>query len=239
MDTPFEEWDHIVKIDPDKSLYEGDTFEDVCNTGTDAIEIGGTTGISEDKMERVVEACAEFDIPVYIEPSNINSVLHRREIDGYLVPVVFNAGDVFWTTGAHKEWARVETNLDWSRIFTEAYVILNPDSAVANYTEADCDLELEDVVAYAEVAEHLFGQDIFYIEYSGMFGDPEIVQAAKDTIDKMSVFYGGGIHDYDQAYEMATWADTIVVGDLIHDQGAAAVEQTVAGAKAAKSAADD
>jgi phosphoglycerol geranylgeranyltransferase len=234
MSAPWAEWDHIVKIDPDKTLVEGETFEDVCATGTDALEIGGTTGMTEEKMARVVEATGAYDIPVYIEPSNVASVVHRDELDGYLVPVVLNAGDVFWTVGAHKEWARLDDDIDWDRTFTEAYVIMNPEASVAEYTEADCDLEADDVAAYAEVAEQMLGQDIVYIEYSGTYGDPEVVQAATDAVEDTTVFYGGGIGDYDSAYEMGTHADTVIVGDLVHDEGADAVAETVRGAKDAK-----
>lgn len=231
MSAPWAEWDHIVKIDPDKTLVEGETFEDVCATGTDALEIGGTTGMTEEKMARVVEATAAHDIPVYIEPSNVGSVVHDGGLDGYLVPVVLNAGDVFWTTGAHKEWARLDADIDWERTFTEAYIVLNPDSSVAAYTEADCDLAADDVAAYATIAEQMFGQDIVYIEYSGMLGDSEIVQAATAALEETAVFYGGGIRDYDAAYEMGKHADTVVVGDLVHDEGADAVRETVRGAK--------
>ncbi|WP_336136159.1 phosphoglycerol geranylgeranyltransferase [Natronomonas amylolytica] len=234
MSAPWAEWDHIVKIDPDKTLAEGETFEDVCATGTDALEIGGTTGMTEAKMARAVEAAGAYDIPIYIEPSNVASVVHRDELDGYLVPVVLNAGDVFWTVGAHKEWVRLDDDIDWSRTFTEAYVIMNPEASVAEYTEADCDLGADDVAAYAEVAEQMLGQEIVYIEYSGTYGDPEVVQAATDAVDDATVFYGGGIGDYESAYEMASHADTVIVGDLVHDEGADAVAETVRGAKDAK-----
>jgi phosphoglycerol geranylgeranyltransferase len=234
MSAPWADWDHIVKLDPDKTLVDGETFEDVCATGTDAIEIGGTTGMTEEKMARVVEATAAYDIPVYIEPSNVGAVVHRERLDGYFIPVVLNAGDVFWTTGAHKEWARLDTDIDWDRTFTEAYIVLNPDSSVAEYTEADCELSAEEVAAYAEVAEQMFGQEIIYIEYSGMLGDSDIVQAASDAVEEATVFYGGGVGDYDAAYEMGQCADTVIVGDLVHDEGVDAVRETVAGAKDAK-----
>jgi len=230
MSAPWADWDHIVKIDPDKTLVDGETFEDVCATGTDALEIGGTTGMTEEKMARVVEATAAHDIPVYIEPSNVASVVHCDGLDGYLVPIVLNAGDVVWTTGAHKEWARLDDDIDWARTFTEAYVVLNPESSVAEYTEADCGLAADDVGAYAEIAERMFGQEIVYVEYSGTFGDPELVQAATDNVESATVFYGGGISDYDSAYQMGSRADTVVVGDLVHDEGIDAVRETVRGA---------
>ena len=231
MSAPWANWDHIVKLDPDKTLVDGETFEDVCATGTDAIEIGGTTGMTETKMARVVEATAAYDIPVYIEPSNVGSVVHREGLDGYFIPIVLNAGDVFWTTGAHKEWARLDADIDWDRTFTEAYIVLNPDSSVAEYTEADCNLDASEVAAYAEVAEQMFGQEIIYIEYSGTLGDPDIVQAATEAVEDATVFYGGGVGDYDAAYEMGQCADTVIVGDLVHDEGVDAVRETVRGAK--------
>ncbi|MFB6080190.1 MAG: phosphoglycerol geranylgeranyltransferase [Haloferacaceae archaeon] len=236
MTGPWADWDHVLKIDPDKELVEGETFEDACATGTDAIEIGGTTGMTAAKMERVVEACAAYDVPLYQEPSNPGVVIESDALEGYLVPTVFNARDAFWVTGAHKEWVRIEDGLDWSRIHTEAYVVLNPDSSVAEYTDADCDQNPEEVACYARVAERMFGQDIVYVEYSGTYGDAETVAAAADALDEATLFYGGGIRDYGSAREMGRHADVVVVGDLLHDAGADAVAETVRGAKEARDA---
>jgi phosphoglycerol geranylgeranyltransferase len=232
MSAPWEDWNHVLKVDPDKDLYGDETFEDVCATGTDAIGIGGTTGMTRGKMERVVDACRAHGVPLYQEPSNPSVVIDDDALDGYLIPTVFNAGDSFWVTGAHKEWVRIEDGLDWDRTHTEAYIVLNPESSVAEYTEADCDQSPEDVAAYAAVAERLFGQEIVYVKYSGTFGDPEIVQAAHDAVSEATLFYGGGIGDYDSARTMAEHADVVVVGDLLHDEGCDAVRETVEGAKA-------
>ncbi len=230
MSGPWTQWDHVLKVDPDKELVAGDTFADVCTSGTDAIEIGGTTGMTEEKMERVVSACREYDIPLYQEPSNPGVVIDDPGLDGYLIPTVFNAGDPFWITGAHKEWARID-EVEWDRTHTEAYIVLNPEASVAKYTEANCDLDDDEVAAYATIAERLFGQDIVYLEYSGMLGDPETVSAATEELDESTLFYGGGIHDYDSARKMGSVADVVVVGDLVHEEGVAAVEETVRGAK--------
>jgi phosphoglycerol geranylgeranyltransferase len=236
MQRPWADWDHILKIDPDKELVDGENFEDVVTCGTDAIEVGGTTGVTDEKMRDVVDACAAYDVPLYVEPSNLTNVVHRDGVDGYLVPTVLNAGDPAWITGIHKEWVRLDDDIDWSRTFTEGYVVLNPDSAAAVLTEANCDLTTEGVAAYAEVAEHMLGQEILYVEYSGTFGDPEKVQAAAEALDEATLFYGGGIHDYESANTMAQYADTVVVGDLVHDHGVDAVRETVEGAKDATAA---
>jgi phosphoglycerol geranylgeranyltransferase len=235
MHAPWAEWDHVLKVDPDKDLPEGVTFDDVCATGTDALEIGGTLDVTREKSRRVIDACKEHGVPLYQEPSNPTVIVDDEAIDGYLVPVVLNAGDVFWVVGAHKEWAKFD-DIDWDRTTTEAYVVLNPEASAAQLTEADCDLDAEDVAAYAEVAERALGQRIVYVEYSGMLGDPAKVQAAQDALESATLFYGGGIRDYDAAYEMRSHADVVVVGDLLHDRGVDAVRETVEGAKDAAAA---
>jgi len=233
--SPWTDWDHIVKLDPDKTLADGETFEDVCETGTDALEIGGTLDMTQEKMQRVIDACAKYDVPLYQEPSNPAVVVDDDDLDGYLVPVVLNAGDIAWATGFHKEWIKT-SDVNWDRTTTEAYIILNAEASVAELTDADCDQTPEDVAAYAEVAEQMYGQEIVYVEYSGTFGDPDVVGAAADALEEATLFYGGGIHDYESANTMAEHADTIVVGDLVHDEGCGAVRETVEGAKDAKAA---
>jgi phosphoglycerol geranylgeranyltransferase len=230
MTGAWTDWDHVLKVDPDKPLRDGETFEDVCRTGTDAIEVGGTLDVTRDKMGRVIDACERYDVPLYQEPSNPAVVVEHDALAGYLVPVVMNAGDVSWITGAHKEWVRIDT-IDWSRTHTEAYVVMNPDASVAQLTDADCEQSVEDVAAYAKVAERMFGQEIVYVEYSGTYGDPEKVAAAAEALDEATLFYGGGVHDYDSAHRMARHADVVVVGDLLHDEGVDAVRETVEGAR--------
>lgn len=232
MSRPWADWDHVLKIDPDKPLVDGETFADVAATGTDALMIGGTTGITAEKMETVVDACAAYDIPLYLEPSAPEVAIETDHLDGYFVPTVLNTNDPLFLIGAHKEWARLyDGPLPWSYVHPEAYIILNPAAAAATYTQADCALDADDVAAYATVAERLFGQDIIYIEYSGMFGDPDIVAAASDAVTDATIFYGGGIHDAESAATMSALADVIIVGDLVHDKGVDAVSETVAGAK--------
>jgi phosphoglycerol geranylgeranyltransferase len=235
--APWSEWDHVTKVDPDKDLPDGETFEDVCRTGTDALEIGGTLDVTTEKMQAVIDACSKHDVPLYQEPSNPAVVVHDESLAGYFIPVVMNAGDVSWITGAHKEWVRFDS-VDWERTTTEAYIVLNPDASVAQLTSADCDQTPEDVAAYAKVAERMFGQEIVYVEYSGTLGDTETVAAAHEATEEATLFYGGGIHDYDSAREAAAVSDVVVVGNLLHAEGCEALEATVEGARDAAADSD-
>ena len=232
MAAPWAQWNHVTKVDPDKALHDGDTYASIANTGTDAIILGGTTNVTEARVQPILDALSSTEIPIFVEPTYHPSS-HTEALSGYLLPIVLNAGDTTWITGAHHEWIR-SSDLEWDYVHPEAYIVLNPASSVATYTQADCDLETDAVVAYAELAEQILGQQIVYLEYSGTLGDPAVVAAARDALSSAQLFYGGGIHDYDSAYEMATVADTVVVGDALHEAGIGAVEATVRGARDAQ-----
>ncbi len=68
---------------------------------------------------------------------------------------------------------------------------------------------------------------IVYIEYSGTYGDPAVVKAASEAIDQSILYYGGGINSAEKAALMGKFADTIVVGNAVYDQGAAVLKATV------------
>ncbi len=229
MVTEWPKWDHVTKVDPDKSLHNGDTYPEIAETGTDAIVIGGTTNVTETRVRSILDALSAVDIPVFVEPTYRPAEVQRGVLSGYLIPIVLNAGDTLWVTGAHQEWIRSSTSIDWKRTHTEAYIVLNPESSVATYTGANCDLDRDDVVAYAELAERMLGQNVVYLEYSGTLGDSAVVAAVREALSSANLFYGGGVHDYDSAYEIASVADTVVVGDVLHEAGVRAVTETVRG----------
>jgi len=112
----------------------------------------------------------------------------------------------------------------WEEIVAEGYCVLNPDCKVAQATAAQTDLSTEDVIAYARMAERYFKLPIFYVEYSGAYGDVEIVKEVSNVLDETKLFYGGGITSIEQAVEMAQYANTVVVGNIIYDDLHAALE---------------
>jgi phosphoglycerol geranylgeranyltransferase len=117
--------------------------------------------------------------------------------------------------------------IPWDFIVPEAYIVLNPNSSVGRVTKALTDLKADEVAAYATVAEQYFHFPIIYLEYSGVYGDPSIVKTVSETLDKAVLYYGGGINSAEKAAEMSRYADTIVVGNAVYDQGAAVLKATV------------
>jgi len=144
------------------------------------------------------------------------------------VPSVLNTTDVMWLVGKHRAWVQLHAGkIPWEMVVLEAYIVLNPNSSVGKVTKAICTLTEAEVAAYTTVADHYFRFPIVYLEYSGTFGDPAVVKAASEAIDKSVLYYGGGINSAEKAALMSQYADTIVVGNAVYDQGASVLKATV------------
>lgn len=217
----FTTWRHAFKLDPAKTVTD-EQLELLAESGTDGIIVGGTDGVTLDNVLDLLVRIRRFSVPVALEISTVESV--TPGFDYYFIPTVLNSTKVEWINGVHHEAMREYGHMmDWDEIVTEGYCILNPDCKAAKLTGVTTVPDEEDVVAYARMAEHLFKLPVFYMEYSGIYGDPIIVEAASRVLDKTRLFYGGGITNAADAKTMAAIADTIVVGNVIYDDLTAAL----------------
>ena len=55
--------------------------------------------------------------------------------------------------------------------------------------------------------------------------DVELVKNVKAELKQAKLYYGGGISNAEQAKEMAQYADTVVVGNIIYDDIKSALKQ--------------
>jgi phosphoglycerol geranylgeranyltransferase len=222
----WKDWVHVTKLDPDKQLKPGD-IEAIAASGTDALMLSGTLNVTKENLSALLAEVKAYNLPLVMEPAGPEAVL-MREINYVFVPSVMNTTDVQWLVGKHRAWAQMaKGKIPWEVIVPEAYIVLNPNSSVGKVTKAVCNLTAEEVAAYTTIADHYFHFPIVYIEYSGTFGNPEIVKAASEAIDKSVLYYGGGINSAEKAAQMGKYADTIVVGNAVYDQGAAVLKATV------------
>jgi putative glycerol-1-phosphate prenyltransferase len=225
MFPDWKNWRHVVKLDPDKAADEY-MIEQVVASGTDAIIVGGTQNISREKVLRLYKLLKPYPLPKILEVSSVDAISFG--FDGYLIPIVLNAGHPQWLIGAHKEAVKLIGELmDWQVLLPEGYIILNPDCAAAELTKAINPLSREDVLAYARCGENFFSLPIIYIEYSGKFGNPELVSYIKNRLNNARVFYGGGIDNAQKAKMMGKVADTIVVGNMVYTEAIKNLPDTV------------
>ena len=217
----FTKWRHAFKLDPAKMVTE-EQLELLAESGTDGIIVGGTDGVTLDNVLDLLVRIRRFSVPVALEISTVESV--TPGFDYYFIPTVLNSTKVEWINGIHHAALREYGHMmDWDEIVTEGYCILNPECKAAKLTGVTAVPDEEDVVAYARMAEHLFKMPVFYMEYSGRYGDPTIVEAASRVLDKTRLFYGGGITNPTEAKEMAKIADTVIIGNVIYEDLTAAL----------------
>jgi phosphoglycerol geranylgeranyltransferase len=212
----WKKWRHVTKLDPDKPITPK-AIADIVDSGTDAIMVSGTQNITKENVARLVDMLAQYNIPRVLEPAGTPGM--RGDLDFAFIPSVFNTKNPKWLVGAHKDFVR-DFQIDyWEKIIPEAYIVLNPFSAVAIVTRAQTGLSPKDAAAYAEVADRFFSFPIVYVEYSGTYGNPELVKAVKEKLHNSVLYYGGGIDSREKAEQMAKYADTIVVGNAVYKKG--------------------
>lgn len=215
------EWRHVFKLDPNKEISD-EHLEKIAESGTDAIIIGGTDGVTLENVLSIMSRVRRYTVPCILEISTIDSI--TPGFDLYFIPTVLNSKDAKWVTGLHHEAVREYGEImNWDEILVQGYCILNSDCKAAKATAATTDLTADDVAAYAMMAENMFNLPILYLEYSGAYGDVEVVKEAKRHLSNTVLFYGGGIKSLEMAQQMAKEADVIVVGNIIYEDLAAAL----------------
>ncbi|BDG78943.1 MULTISPECIES: heptaprenylglyceryl phosphate synthase [Bacillus] len=208
------EWKHVFKLDPNKDLPD-EQLEILCESGTDAVIIGGSDGVTEDNVLRMLSQVRRFLVPCVLEVSAIEAIVPGFDL--YFIPSVLNSKNPDWIVGMHQKAMKEYGELmSMEEIVAEGYCIVNPDCKAAALTEADTNLNHDDIIAYARVSE-LLRLPVFYLEYSGALGDIEAVKKTKAVLETSTLFYGGGIKDAETALQYAEHADVIVVGNAVYE----------------------
>ncbi|WP_082665930.1 heptaprenylglyceryl phosphate synthase [Exiguobacterium indicum] len=225
MLLPFNEWRHVFKLDPAKPIDDA-SLHAIATSGTDAILVGGTDDITLDATLDLLMRLRRYPVAVALEISELEAA--TMGFDTYLTPTVLNAGTLEYVVEKQVEaLEQVGHMLAHADLVGEGYIVLNPDAKVARVTQAK-PLTLDETVAYAQLADSVFRLPVVYLEYSGVYGEPERVAAVRDVLKQARLFYGGGIDSEERAREMLQYADTIVVGNVIYEDLKAALATVAA-----------
>ncbi len=74
----------------------------------------------------------------------------------------------------------------WDLLIAEGYIALNADSTVARLTGADTELTTGARWRSQAAERHLLNLPIVYMEYSGTFGDMELVGETHGQLDRQA-----------------------------------------------------
>jgi putative glycerol-1-phosphate prenyltransferase len=213
--TDYRRWRTILKLDPARPLSD-ERLAQVCAWPVDAIMVGGSGGYGSAEVAALRDRLRRCALPLGLEVSDVDALC--PDFDLYFVPLVLNSKEVEWVVG-HQQAAlkRFGSVIDRQKLIGEGYCILNPEATAARIAHARTDLDAADVVAFARLAQDLLRLPLFYLEYSGVYGVPSVVAAARAVLADTLLWYGGGIRAPQQVREMAKAADAIVIGNAVYD----------------------
>lgn len=212
---------HMTLIDPAKQPPDaaGDIARKAEDVGSDAIMVGGSTGVTQQNLDATVDsvksACTR---PVIYFPSGANAIPARA--DAVYFMSMLNSRNVRNITGEHWRGAPVIRKLGLETI-SMGYVIVEPGMKVGEVGEADL-VSREDVaraVGYA-IATEMFGMDLFYLEAGSGAPEPvptDMIRAVRSSV-KIPIVVGGGITDERRATAaVRAGADIVVTGTLVEN----------------------
>jgi phosphoglycerol geranylgeranyltransferase len=211
----------MTLIDPAKqsAKVSGEIAAKACRAGTDAIMVGGSTGVTQENLDETVgqikRACK---LPVIYFPSGANVI--SRKCDAIYFMSMLNSRNVRNVSGEHARGAPMIKKLGIEPI-SMGYVIVEPGMKVGEVGEAELVKrgDLNTLIGYA-IATEFFGMDLLYLEAGS--GAPEpvpvpMVKAARESVD-IPLVVGGGIVTPKQAADLAAaGADIIVTGTLVEN----------------------
>lgn len=210
---------HMTLIDPEKQPTE--EASDVANTlegmGTDAIMVGGSTGVTQENLDNTVKGIKSvIEIPVILFPADACTI--SEYADAIYFMSMLNSRSTRLLVGEQVQASKTVKDLGIETI-SMGYVIVAPGMKVGEVGLADPlprnDPEL--AVKYGLAAE-FFGMDLFYLEAGSGAPAPvpaEIVKAVKEEIS-IPLVVGGGIRDGKSARELVeAGADMLVTGTAV------------------------
>lgn len=212
---------HMTLIDPDKQSPDlsADIARKAGKVGTDAIMVGGSTGVTQENLDASVDRIKKaVRLPVIYFPSGANAIAQR--CDAIYFMSLLNSKNVRNITGEHWRGAPVIRKLGLETL-SMGYVIVAPGMKVGEVGEADL-IQREDIpraVGYALTAE-MFGMDLFYLEAgSGAPAPvpPEMVKAVSESVS-LPLLVGGGITEVEHVSSLVgAGADIVVTGTLVEN----------------------
>ncbi len=223
---------HFTLIDPAKRAIDGKKIELLERYGTDAIMLGGSTGVRQKDLDKVIFLIKKNSkLPTILFPGGLSGL--SKHADALFFMSLLNSRDPFWIAGVQARGAHTVRKLGIESI-PMAYIIIEPGMKAGRVGKA-VPIKRDDssmAAAYALAAQHM-GFRVVYLEAgSGAHKPvpPEMIAAVKKAI-YMPLIVGGGIRKPAQARAaMKAGADVVVTG-TIGEENFSALEKIIKAVK--------
>lgn len=210
---------HFTLIDPDKqsAVEAGEMAASVEKAGSDAIMVGGSTGVDFAKVDRTVaEIKSKCRLPVILFPGSAKGLTPKA--DAIFFMSMLNSRKREFLIGQQVMGSRVVKMMKIEPI-PMAYVVVAPGMRVGEVGDAQL-IERDDfesAISYALAAQYM-GMRLFYLEAGSGAPEPvppKIVSGVKKETE-IPVIVGGGIRTPENAQGLLdAGANIIVTGTLV------------------------
>lgn len=228
---------HMTLLDPDKQSAEeaAKLAAEAAAAGTDAIMVGGSTGVTQDKVDNSVLAIKEAaKLPVILFPASATNLTPHA--DALYFMSLLNSRDPRLIVGEQRLAAPIVKAWGLETI-PMAYLVIEPGMRAGEVGDAELISRKSPIVAvqYA-LAAQMLGMKLVYLEAGSGAPDPvpeKLVRAVRDAID-IPIVVGGGIRSPQAAGAIArAGADIVVTGTIVEvAREGAALREIIAAVKA-------
>lgn len=210
---------HMTLLDPDKQSAQeaGRIAAGAATSGTDAIMIGGSTGVTQAKVDSTVLAIkAAAKVPTILFPASAANL--SRHADALYFMSLLNSRDPRLIVGEQRRAAPIVKAWGLETI-PMAYLVVEPGMRAGEVGQADpIPRTRPDVAVEYALAAQMLGMKLVYLEAGS--GAPEpvpsaMIRAVRDALD-IPLVVGGGIRSAEGAGAVArAGADIVVTGTVV------------------------
>jgi len=215
---------HMTLLDPASSPgRQGEEIATIAaQKGTHAIMVGGSTDVSSENLDTLVQHIKEkTHLPVIYFPSTAGAM--SPHVDAIYFLSVLNSRDPRFLVGEQAVGAPLIRAIGMEAI-PMGYVLVEPGMKVGAVSQADLISRskegAERAAGYALAAQY-FGMKLVYLECGSGSPSPcpvDIVAAVREAID-IPLVVGGGIRSADEARAiLEAGADVIVTGTIAENR---------------------
>lgn len=214
---------HMTLIDPasQEPAQAGKIAKDACSLGTDAIMIGGSTGVTQENLDQTaLEIKKNSNVPSIYFPSGASAM--SPHCDAIYFMSMLNSRSLEWVIREQVAGAPVVKKIGLEPL-SMGYIIVEPGMKVGEVGQADViPRDNPQLAAAYAMAGELLGMRSIYLEAGS--GAPAPVPSAMIAQVKKSIavplIVGGGIRDAEAARAVKdAGADVIVTGTIVEENG--------------------